>query len=172
MAMNTYNPAQIMLGGRGDGPPVWGSKPYMPTSPIKPVANPMQPPIQQSPQAQPQTTAAGSQAVRATGQGPYDSAYRQNLATYAGGMFSNPTGLLSFNPTDPNAFSNLPGSSQGGTPPTQLEQALGGNPFSWTQPSPQQPAQTQAQTPPNYWKFWLSQFNKPLNGVRNAMNSY
>src|SRR5262245_47579072 len=35
-----------------------------------------------------------SEAVRATGTGPYDSAYWQNLATYAGGQFVRPGGNL------------------------------------------------------------------------------
>ena len=41
----------------------------------------------------------GAQSVRATGTGAFDNAYRQNLATYAGGQFARPNGSLSFNPT-------------------------------------------------------------------------
>ena len=86
----------------------------------------------------------GAEAVRATGQGPYDSAYRQNLATYAGGGFQRPGGYLGFNPTG-----QLPGNPTGtgsapvqGAPTDLLSMALTGTGRyapSWSQQIPTAP---------------------------------
>lgn len=169
MAMGQmFSPGRINLGGpmRPSVDPV-ASKPYLP------VNNPQRPPSQPSSpvQQQPQQSVLPTEGVRATGTGPYDSAYRQNLATYAGGLFSRPGGLLSFNPTDPNALSgNGPQVGNfapiGGSPPTLLEQALGGQSY-----APQTPAQQQS-IPNDYWKFWLKQFNSPMTFLRQSRNSY
>lgn len=59
----------------------------------------------------------GAQAVRATGEGPFDAGYRQNLATFAGGDFERPEGGLSFNPTAPDPFG-------GSMPSTLIEQSF------------------------------------------------
>lgn len=178
MAMTNYNPGQVMMGNRGSDAIVSGvygggnnpSRPYPPLggpAPKKPYL-PTQP-MQDKPQ--PQSNVLGSQTVRATGQGPYDPAYRQNLATYAGWLSSRPGGNLSFNPTSPNG---MPGNPTGGGnapvmggPTGLIDQALGGNPFSFNQPPPQQPAHIS-----NAWKFWLQNFNDPMNFMRGARNSY
>jgi hypothetical protein len=78
------------------------------------------------------------EAVRATGTGPFDSAYRQNLATYAGGQFQRPGDNLSFDPTSPNLFGNPTG---GGNAPvlgmgnSLLSMGLGGQPAAFQNPS-------------------------------------
>lgn len=123
--------------------PVMGG-PYMPTRPQKP--------------AQPQSNVVGPQAVRATGQGPYDNAYRQDLATYAGGLFQRPNGVLSLNPTG-----QLSGNATGGgnapvqgMPNTLLSQALGGQGFSFAppQPTPSQTTNTNS-IQPQSWQEWI-----------------
>jgi hypothetical protein len=106
----------------------------------------------------------GPESIRATGTGPFDAAYRQNLATYAGGQFSRPGGM-SFNPTDPNTFPGNP--TGGGTAPvtgmpsTLLDTALSGQGFSWT------PPQT-AQNPGNFMGLqqWMDQFMRNGRGGR------
>lgn len=180
-----YNPAQVML-GNGLRQPTSGSpivngtysasganrKPYLPTSQIR-YGNGTEPGPQS--QAGGQGGSLGPEAVRATGSGPYDSAYRQNLATYAGGQLSRPGGLLSFNPTDPNSF---PGNPTGGgnapvmgSPTGLLDQALGGSPFSYTPPANPTPGASQNPSS-NYWKFWLNQFAQPYNNLRYTQASY
>lgn len=112
------------------------------------------------------------EAIRATGSGPFDAAYRQNLATYAGGQFQRPAGgTLSFNPTDLSTFPGLPtggGSAPiAGMPSTLLDQALSGQGFNWSPPSPVQTA-----TPPGDFSSlqdWLNQFLR--NGRGNRMES-
>jgi hypothetical protein len=82
------------------------------------------------------TGVLGAEAVRATGNGPYDSSYRQNLASYAGGFLSRPGGNLSFDPTG-QLFGNPLG---GGNAPVLggatdlISQALGGQSFQWSPP--------------------------------------
>ena len=177
-----YNPGQVMLGGGGNMPRpianpirvgVFGSgggggtdsRPYLPNNKVgAPSAG---------------GTTVGPQAVRATGTGPYDSAYRQNLATYAGGLFSRPGGTLAFNPTDPNAFQGMGQPTGGGNAPVSgaptglLDQALGGSPFSFTPQAPQAATpQPQQPTGNDYWKFWLNQYGSPLNNMRPAQGAY
>lgn len=65
----------------------------------------------------------GPQTVRATGGGPFDAAYRQNLTTQAGGEWARPGGNLSFNPTGPLNFGTPQGGGNApnfGLPPTLL----------------------------------------------------
>jgi hypothetical protein len=111
------------------------------------------------------TGVLGPRTVRSTGTGPYDQAYRQNLASYAGGQFA---GNLSFNPTDVSTF---PGMATGGgtapvtgMPQSLLDQALGGQGFSWNPPAP---AQT-ATKPPQYpdMSAWMDQFMRNGRGLR------
>lgn len=111
----------------------------------------------------------GAQAVRATGSGPYDSAYRQNLATYAGaGLARNAAagsgGYLGLNPTGtiggtPSGAGNAPVS---GAPTSLSTQALGSQGFAANTTAP-----TQVSTTPKYgkqvnpyqdWlgKYWMS----------------
>src|SRR5215471_20407723 len=83
----------------------------------------------------------GAEAIRATGTGPFDDAYRQNLATYAGGLFSRPGGFLGFNPTGTSLFGAPTGGGNAPVPGTGMSlysQALGGNPFSVPNPPPPQ----------------------------------
>jgi hypothetical protein len=102
--------------------------------------------------AQKQSPTLGTQVVRASGSGPFDSAYRQNLATYAGGQFERPGGVLSFNPTAP--FQGNPG----GSPTDFLTQAIGGGGFSATTTTPQTPS-SPAKAKPIWqqpdWQGWL-----------------
>jgi hypothetical protein len=114
----------------------------------------------------------GSQAVRATGQGPYDPAYRQNLATYAGGLFARPNGNLSFNPTGNlqdmgNQASGGGNAPVQGTPQGLLDQALGGMPYVYNPQTSQTPSSTATtQNPPwnpNFWNNFLGQYSNFLN---------
>ena len=84
---------------------------------------------------------SGASTIRATGSGPFDANYRQNLAIYAGGLLGN-KGNLNFNPTSSNPFANMGTPTGGGSAPlmglpqTWLQQALG------TSLSSQQPGST------------------------------
>lgn len=145
----TFNPGKVLMGGPS-------SSPYMNPGPAQYAGGPLQVPKQppKTP-ADPSYGSAilnptapanvlGSETVRATGKGPFDSAYRQNLATYAGGNFVRPGGNLSFNPTDASTFPGNP--TGGGTAPlpglpdSLVGTALGGNPFSFTPPAPVTPS--------------------------------
>lgn len=127
-------------------------------------------------QATPQSNVVQSQTVRATGTGPYDNAYRQDLATYAGGLASRPGGNLSFNPTG-NMFGNPSGGGNApvlGGPTDLLSAALGGQAITPTQPQSPQPAQPQtgaqnSQQP--YWQFWLNGYNNLGANLRGS-NTY
>jgi hypothetical protein len=114
----------------------------------------------------------GAEAVRATGTGPYDAAYRQNLATYAGGQFVRPAGpgflggntsgsVLSFNPTG-GLFGNPTGGGNApvlGMPNSLIGQALSGNPFSFTPlPPPPPPPPSDDSQWTNPLGFWRDQF--------------
>lgn len=115
-------------------------------------------------------------AVRATGTGPYDSAYRQNLATYAGGQLYNPTGYMGFNPTQPSSYPGQP--TGGGTAPlpgmpnTLLQQSTLGQPFSWVPPTPSGPSTVSGpewsggQWPTNFQNQWLQNFMSGANGYQ------
>jgi hypothetical protein len=167
-----YNPLQVMMGNPGKtGTPYTGVTP--PRSKGLPVfagnvsgsgstANPPSPtptPAPTAAPAAPQGNVVGPEAVRATGTGPFDSAYRQDLATYAGGLFARPGGNLSFNPTSNSPFG---GAATGGgnapvlgMPNTLLQNALGGNPFSYTPPTPA----ANTLTNPNFsMQQWMNQF--------------
>ena len=121
---------------------------------------------------QPQQSVVGAQAVRATGAGPFDPAYRQDLATYAGGNFQRPNGFLGFNPTG-DLFGNPTGGGNApvpGMPTDLLTSALGGQAVG-AQSQPSQPAQQpapkkQAQQPGD-WRFWLNDFSKNGRLLRN-----
>jgi hypothetical protein len=135
-----YNPMQVMMGsGRGPGPYISPSGPPAGTDPGR------------TPPPAPTSTTLAPEAVRATGSGPFDPTYRQNLATYAGGQFQRPSvttqpergapqtmNVLSFNPTDISTFPGQP--VGGGNAPLQglpfglLSLAQGGLPFSWGTP--------------------------------------
>lgn len=108
----------------------------------------------------------GSESIRAIGTGPFDDAYRQDLATYAGGLFGRPGGNLSFNPTSNQPFGGA--ATGGGTAPvlgmpnTLLQNALGGNPFSYTPPV--DPMATKPDGNP--FETWLKQFMNQGSGFR------
>ena len=91
----------------------------------------------------------GSQVVRATGSGPFDSAYRQNLATYAGGLQNKPGGVLNLNPTNPNdpAFQN---------PTSLLSGALGGQNFQYSAPKPEPKKVAKGTNQNPDWQDWLT----------------
>jgi hypothetical protein len=132
-----YNPAQVMLNG-GSASATAGS-PYV----------------------------LGAESVRATGTGPYDAAYRQNLATYAGGQYTRPGGQLNINPTSNNQqWGNPSGGGNApnvGLPTTLLQQALGGSPVQ--QPAPSTAASTTSPSTapssaanPQTIQNWLEQY--------------
>lgn len=153
MFNQNFNPAEIMM---GKGAQSQGGGPYLNTG--------------KSPkgQSQPQGTVQ-AQAVRATGQGPYDQAFRQNLATYAGGQSARPGGYLGFNPTG-DLFGQATGGGNApvlGMPTSLLDQAMGGQGFSFTPPpvAPQPGASTGKPQPGN-WKFWLDAFGRQGNMLR------
>jgi hypothetical protein len=107
----------------------------------------------------------GAESIRATGQGPYDAAYRQNLATYAGGQFTRPGGQLNINPTSNNQqWGNPSGGGNDpnvGLPTTLLQQALGGSPVQAPTSAPSAPAtspSTSAPQQPIPIQNWLEQF--------------
>jgi hypothetical protein len=137
-----FNPMNVSLQG---GDQIKG--PYLQTGDQRPTGNPGMKTVGTSPLG-PQKPAGnpgmkpgvvGAQAVRATGQGPYDPAFRQDLATYAGGQFSRPGGNLSFNPTG-----QLPAGL--GANNSLLSQALGGQAFSFAPPKPKQPVKKVGRT--------------------------
>src|SRR6267378_1266646 len=129
----TFSPTDVMMGrpkGGGSSPYLWsgpGAAPPQPgpakraQGPVPSVgAPPMPGPMPVGKDMVTTTVPAVSgntltpESIRATGTGPFDAAYRQNLATYAGGQFSRPGGM-SFNPTDPSTFPGNP--TGGGTAP-------------------------------------------------------
>lgn len=170
-----FNPGRVLLGPGGGGPYIQNGKntssfmrkPTFPT-PSFPGGGQVgtQPPTGTASGTGDQLTLGylAPEAVRATGTGPFDAAYRQNLATYAGGQFQRPGGVLGFNPTGTDLFGAPTG---GGTAPVPgmgtglLESALGGQPFSFQQPAP-----TNTQTAPsdgntvNSWQDWLNRYRQ------------
>lgn len=153
---SNFDPGRIFLGNNK------GGIPYLPVNSGGGNYSTMPAQVPMTNQANPGILNA--QAVRSTGSGPYDAAYRQNLATYAGGQFSRPGGIMSFNPTD---LSTFPGNPVGGgnaplpgLPDSLISQALGGNPFSFQQPQPaqnQQPTRNGSDFIGN-WQDWLRRF--------------
>lgn len=165
----SYNPSAVMLGNFQGGP-------YLKTDPIRRVneggtttSTPSTPAPQPSPNPNPNSTTLGAESIRSTGSGPFDSAYRQNLATFAGGQFSRPGGSMNFNPTDPSTF---PGNPTGGgnapitgLPTSLLDNAIGGQGFSWTPPATDPNATSgSGQQTPNILNLqdWIKRFL--LNG--------
>lgn len=156
----TFNPARLMLGQHP-------TQPYVSTqgNAQKAVPQPQQAP------PRPQSTILGAQAVRATGQGPFDPSYRQDLATYAGGNFQRPNGFLGFNPTGA-LFGNPVGGGNApvqGMPTDLLTGALGGQAFGQAapQPPPTQPAPKKEKQQPGDWRFWLNRQGEGGRMLRN-----
>lgn len=170
MAVNTlmpnFNPGQIMMNANPSRPFLQlrqSSSPAgafnIPSQPgsVSPIFSPLNPPTQSGqppviqanagpaqatvPTGDPNTL--GAEAVRDTGTGPFDAAFRQNLATYAGGQFQRPNGFLGFNVTGNTPFGTPTG---GGSAPlpgmggSLLQAALGGQAFG----APAAPAPTPA----------------------------
>lgn len=153
-----FDPGQVLMGPAGPA----NTSPYMRTSQNNSVSMNGQP-------AQTSVSSGSSllapETVRASGSGPYDQAYRQNLATYAGGQFSRPGGSLTFDPTG-NLFGNPNGGGNApvlGTGTGLLDQALGGQPFSYTPPAPQGPS-PDAASPMTGWQDWINQFRQNGRG--------
>jgi hypothetical protein len=163
-----FNPAKVMMGApaapSGVNVP---TGPYLPTKPVS--GRPARPSgVNQPAKPSPPSNVLAAQPIRATGTGPFDSAYRQDLATYAGGNFLQPQGGLSFNPTaQPGQAGALGGQATGGgnapvqgLPNSLLTQALGGQGFGY---SPPVPATATTATQPPDWQKWLQgimgQFN-------------
>ncbi len=158
-----WNPLMVGLGAGGSGAWTTGASADQGAGPSsgRGVGTPFNPVMGQPNYKQsisrsytptpPSGSMVGSGLVQATGSGPYDPAYRQNLAAYAGGQLYNPTGVMQFNPTN---FSTYPGGMTGGgtaplpgMPTTLLQQAMGGQPFSYAPP-------TQAANTLNQWSPW------------------
>lgn len=168
----TFNPMAVMMGQAGKpGIPYTGvPKPKAPI--LYAPKNSTGAPASSAPSApSPSSTTLAPEAIRSSGAGPFDPAYRQNLATFAGGLFARPGGNLSFNPTSNQPFG---GAATGGgdapvmgMPNTLLQNAFGGNPFSFTPPVPasgannSQPNTTQMQD-------WLNSFMQNGKGLRSA----
>lgn len=155
--MINFNPMSVMM-----GKPSNPLQPYVPTAPIKKgVETPNTPPAQGRPVA-----TLAPESVRATGTGPFDPAYRQNLATFAGGLFGRPGGTLGFNPTSKQPFGGAQvgggNSPLFGMPSTQNEMAIGGNPFSFTPPTPTENAMPAMLTMVD----WLKQFTDRGRNMR------
>lgn len=186
-----FSPGSVYLGS-GGGPPSRPNAPYIPVNrtptptrpwsgPPRPTGGPVAPtnnggsngplgpgnylPGSRTPLAAGQPIGTvGPTAVRATQGGPFDQAYRQNLATYAGGTLAGAkNGLLQFDPTNPNSLQG-PGTDAGnapvpGMPNTLLSQALGGQPTAM-------PFSTI--TGPSYLTDWLQGlgqgYNQPQQG--------
>jgi len=143
--MLDYNPAQVMMGGGSGGP-------YIPTGNTAPWISP---PVQAQQQFLGQSNILGPETVRATEGGPFDQSYRQNLATYAGGLLQRPGGNLTFNPTDAK---DIP---QG---QSLLERALGGGAYSYQPPQPA--SDNSGGTGITDWQDWLSSFRDQGNAFR------
>lgn len=108
----------------------------------------------------------GSETVRASGSGPFDSAYRQNLATYTGGGMAKPGGNLSFNPTSMTPFGNPSGGGTDpimGGPSSLLAMGLGGEGFSYTAPKP--PVAKKGTNMNPDWQDWLSSRSRYGRGI-------
>jgi len=166
-----YNPMQVMMGSPGKtGVPYIGGQPA-PAQTGGPVSLPMNGGgLGAAPQG---PNVVGPESVRATGTGPFDSAYRQDLATYAGGLFNRPGGNLSFNPTGQNAFGAPTGGGNApllGMPNTLLQQALGGNPFTYQPPQPQN--KSIVNNPSLTMQDWLNQFMNQGSNQRGGQNLY
>jgi len=177
----TYNPVAVMMGNPGrtgtpylnpmPGPARKGNNlaPPGPTPPLPgpaqrggPVSLPSQGGSMSGP-AQNGPNVVGPEAVRATGSGPFDPGFRQNLATFAGGLFNRPGGNLSFNPTSNQSFGQATGGGNApllGMPNTLLSNALGGNPFSYTPPAPADTSNQNGsnQNVPVSMQEWLNRF--------------
>lgn len=191
----TFNPISVMMkqpsqtgvpyiGGNTSGPITKG--PFTEGGTARPMPpNPMpawggQPPMAgggksfggSTPAPQPNSqNVVGPESIRATGAGPFDSAYRQDLATFAGGLFGRPGGNLSFNPTGNQPFG---GAAVGGgnapifgMPNTLLQNALGGNPFSFTPPAPTTGAVNNQPNTLNMMDWW-NRFMNQGKGQRIA----
>jgi len=167
-----FNPMQVMMGG-----PNKAGAAYIPRIPPK-QTSPIQP-GKETPQGQstpqPTTATVKPEAIRATGSGPFDAAFRQNLATFAGGLFNRPGGNLSFNPTSNQAFGGAPTGGGNdpaiGMPSTLLQNALGGNPFSFSPPQPTQPPSTANQQAPDLLQvqdWWNRMMGQGMNQRMSA----
>lgn len=164
-----YNPGKVMLNsGKDNSGALFGAPqsigPYMNTGRAADPRITKKPPAQNAPA--PAGNVLGPETVRATGGGPFDSAYRQNLATYAGGQMQRPGGNLNFNPTSSTPFGNP---NSGGTDPitggpnSLTAMALGGEGFQYTAPKPPTPKKGSNMQPE--WQDWLSNRSRYGKGI-------
>lgn len=156
MPTTEWNPMRVGLGSSSGGP-------Y--TSPGSNIIKAGQVSATNTAPAPAQTsTTVGPESVRATGTGPGDASWRQNLATFSGGQFQRPGGFLGFDPTSAQPFGGAP--TGGGTAPvfgmpsTLLSMALGGQPFSFAPPAPQQSPQSTSSGDSTFMdnNDWLSRY--------------
>jgi hypothetical protein len=173
---NTHTPPRIINFGGGPvpAPPGSGDQPAGGSGPIHMDGGPAKLQLDPADQAPPPNVLS-AESVRASGTGPYDDAYRQNLATYAGGQFVRPGGNLSFNPTG-GLFGNPTGGGNApvlGMPNSLVGQALSGNPFSFTPPPPPPPPpppEDQWQNPLGWWRDQFLDDGGPFGGRRFMMD--
>lgn len=130
--MTSYDPGKVALGSSS-------TSPYLPQPGYRQtVGDPVNGGGSMAqPLAAPQQGVLGSEAVRATGSGPFDASYRQNLASFAGGQWFKPNGFLGLDPTGSQLFGNPTGGGTApiaGMPNSLLDYAMGGSPFSWMNP--------------------------------------
>lgn len=167
-----FDPGSVMFGKPGRT-----GVPFLPPTPPTSSGNPWNqrqaesgmpaPPQQQkNTDTGPQQGILGASPVRATGSGPFDPSYRQNLSTYAMGQFAPPQQGWNINPTNPGNVGMTTGGGNApvyGMPQSLLGQAQGGQPFTWA--PPQQLLQG-AQRPPQIGdaQFWLDQFLRNSGG--------
>jgi len=186
-ALTSFDPGRVFLGKSS------ATKPYLMQNPItSPMSNgPLPPtptpattdqggtgqvprtdggvtitnigPIPKEPGPQIFGNTVGPEAIRASGTGPFDPAYRQNLATFAGGQFFRPNGALSFNPT--GKLDDLFGTPTGGgnapvmgMPRSLLGMALGGSPFNTPQPQQTTQPDTSSGDGTRDWQDWLKRW--------------
>jgi len=181
MVFGQFDPGQVAFGGGGSKPyvnsgqgggmpqppaqaPPWQNNSRQAQAPPMPA-----PPRQQSPfgnnQSSPQGGVLGASPVRATGQGPFDPTYRQNLSTYAMGQFAPPQQGWQINPTNPGNVGQPTGGGNApvfGQPNTLLGNALGGQNFSWAPPQaaaqqPSSPYQNLPYGPPSWLDYFMGQ---------------
>ncbi len=154
-----FNPARVMMGQNDGGSPYIGGRSNI----RKPVGGPIGPSqgfIGSNPSTAPApqpTGTLGAEAVRATGSGPFDQAFRQNLATYAGGQFQRPGGMLGFNPTG-GLFGNPTGGGNDpvlGMPNDLMTMALGGQSFQFQAPQAVTPGTPRKPVQRPDWTNWL-----------------
>lgn len=166
---SNFSPGAVMMNA-----PTAAGSPYL-NAPIKKtqqstvMPNPSASTTVQKPGAPP-PNAIGAQSVRAVGSGGGDAAWRQNLATFAGGQFARPGGMLKFNPTNASSFPGAPtgggNAPLAGLPSDLLSQALNGQGASVSTPAASTPSPASKSPMGNDMAFWLNAMQNAGRGMR------